>query len=97
MAARKWCGDWCVGGGCGGLRLVPAHQFILSKIDVLRSAASSTRSDAVAEKGHVNYDVSEVPVLTRADPTTGRGCYGWVMAAQQRVIEYSFVKHVRAL
>jgi hypothetical protein len=76
---------------------VPARQFISSKNDALRSAASSARSDATVEKGHVNYDVSEVPVLARADPTTGRGCYGWVMAAQRRVLNILFVGHVPAL
>ena len=26
MAAYKWCGDWIVGGGCRGLRVVLACQ-----------------------------------------------------------------------
>ena len=69
---------------------MPARQFISSKINALRSAASSARNDATAEKGHINYDVSEVPVLAHADPTTGRGCYSWVMVEQRRVVEYSF-------
>jgi len=30
MAARKWCGDWYVGGGCRGLRVVrtTCHQIV---------------------------------------------------------------------
>ena len=75
MAARKWCGDWCVGGGCGGLRVATARRFILSKIDALRSPASTAQCDATAKKGHVNYDVSDVPVKVRAAPTTGSGCH----------------------
>ena len=75
MAARKWCGDWCVGGGCGGLRVATARRFISSKIDALRSPASTAQCDATAKKGHVNYDLSNVPVKVRAAPTTGSGCH----------------------
>ena len=75
MAARKWCGDWCVGGGCGGLRVATGRRFILSKIDALRSPASTAQCDATAKKGHVNYDLSNVPVKVRAAPTTGSGCH----------------------
>ncbi len=60
------------------------HQFISSQIDVLRSAASSARSDATANKGHVNYDVSDVPIEARAAPRTGSGCHGWVLAHARR-------------
>ena len=56
-----------------------ALRFILTNIDALRSTASSARSDAMAKEGHVDYDVSSVPVKARAGPTTGRGWYGWVL------------------
>ena len=80
MAARKCGGDCFAGGGCRGQRVATARRCISLKIDALRSAASSARNDAMAKEGHVNYDVSNVPVLARADPTTGRGWYGWVLA-----------------
>ena len=51
-----------------------ARQFILSKINVLRSAASPARGNATAKEGYVNYDVFNVPVKARAAPTTGSGC-----------------------
>ena len=70
MAARKWCGDWCVGGGCGGQRVATARRFILLNIDALRSTASSARSDATAKEGHVNHDVSDVPIEARVNPMT---------------------------
>ena len=60
----------------------------LLKIDALRFAASSQGSDATAKEGHVNYDVSDVPIEARAAPMTGSGCFGWVMARVQRVVEY---------
>ena len=60
-----------------------AHQFILSQIDVLRSAASSARSDATGNEGRVNYDVSDGPIEARAAPTMGSGCHGWVLARAQ--------------
>ena len=47
---------------------------------MLRSAASSARSGTTAKKGHINYDVCDVPVKARAAPTMGSGCYSWVMA-----------------
>ncbi len=46
MATRKWCGDWCVMGGCGGLHIVSARRFISYKINALRSAASTARCNA---------------------------------------------------
>ena len=51
-----------------------AHRFISSKINALRSAASPARGNAMAKEGHVNYDMSDVPVEARAAPTTGSGC-----------------------
>jgi hypothetical protein len=42
----------------------------LSKINALRSAASSARSDATANEGHVNYDVSDVSVKAIGSHTT---------------------------
>jgi hypothetical protein len=60
---------------------VTARQIILSKIDTLRSAASTARCDKMAKEEHVNYAVSDVPVLAGTDPTTGRGWYGQVLAA----------------
>ena len=74
MAARKRWGDWCVGGGSGGQRVVTVHQFILSKIDALRSTTSPACGNATAKEGHVGYDVSNVPVKVPAAPTTGSGC-----------------------
>jgi hypothetical protein len=90
MAARKWCGDWCVGGGCGGLRVATARRFISSKIDALRSPASTAQCDATAKKGHVNYDVSDVPVKACAAPTTGSGCHGSVLARARHAKNSSF-------
>ena len=66
-----------------------ARRFILSKIDALTSAASSARSDAMAEEGHFNYDISDVNVEARAAPKTGSGWFGWVLAALRRVVESS--------
>ena len=67
-----------------------ARQFILSKIDALTSAASSARSDAMAEEGQFNYDISDVNVEARAAPKTGSGWFGWVfLAARRRVVESS--------
>ena len=66
-----------------------ARRFILSKIDALTSAASSARSDAMAEEGHVNYDISDVNVEARAAPKTGSGWFGWVLVARRRVVELS--------
>ena len=57
---------------------------VSSKIDALRSTASDARSDATKKKGHVNYDVSNVPVEARAAPTTGSGCHGSVLASARR-------------
>jgi hypothetical protein len=81
MAARKWCDDWSVGGGCEGLR---ARQFISLNIDALRSTASSRRGDATVKEGRVNYDVFDVPVEGIAGRMMGRGCYGWVTACARR-------------
>ena len=72
------------GGGCGGLRVATARQFISSKIDALTSPASTARCDATAKEGHVNCDVSDVPVKARAAPTTGSGCHGSVLARARR-------------
>ena len=70
----------------------------LSKINALRSAASSQRSNVTAKEGHVNYDVSDAPIDARTAPTTGSGCFGWVMARAQHVVEYySFLSsHTRS-
>ena len=65
--------------------------FILSKIDMLRSAASLARGNMTVKEGHVNYDVSDVPVEARAAPTTGSGC---TTTCQQI---FFFGGHVRAL
>jgi len=98
MAARKWCDDWSVGGGCEGRR---ARRFISLNIDALRSTASSRRGDATAKEGRVNYDVFDVgdatakegrvnydvfdvPVEGIAGRMMGRGCYGWVTACARR-------------
>jgi hypothetical protein len=51
-----------------------ASQFILSKIDALRSTTSPACGNATAKEGHVDYDVSDVPVKAPAAPTTGSGC-----------------------
>ena len=51
-----------------------ARQFILLKINVLRSSASPAHGNATAKEGHVNFDVFDVPVKVRAAPTTGSGC-----------------------
>ncbi len=50
------------------------------------------------KEGHVNYDVSDAPIEARAAPTTESGCFGWVMARAQRVVEnYSFsLSHTRS-
>ena len=66
-------------------------QFILSKINALRSAASPACGDATAKEGHVNYDVSDVPVKARAALMTGSGCV--TMCCQI----FFFGGHVRAL
>ena len=51
-----------------------ARRFLLSKINALRSTASPARVDETAKEGHVNYDVSDVPVEARTAPTMGSGC-----------------------
>jgi hypothetical protein len=56
----------------------------LSKIDMLRSAASPLSGDVTAKEGHVNYDVFDVSVEACAARTTGSGCHGWVLARAQR-------------
>ena len=91
MAARKLWGDCCVGGGCGGQRVVTMRQFILSKMNVLRSAASPAHGNATVKEGHVNYDVFDVPVEARAAPTMGSGC------ATTCCQMFFFGGHVRAL
>ena len=57
---------------------MPARHFILLKTNALRSVTLSERSNAAAKERHVNCDISDVPVLARADPTTRRDRYGWV-------------------
>ena len=54
---------------------------------MLRSAASSQRSNATAKEGHVNYDVFDALIEAHAAPTTGSGCFGWEMACAQRFTE----------
>ena len=66
-------------------------SIFLLKINALRSAASSQHSNVTAKEGHVNYDISDVPIEARAAPTTGSGCFGWIMACAWHVIEYSFL------
>ena len=68
-----------------------ARRFILSKINVLRSAASPACGNTTAKEGHVNYDMFDVPVEARAAPTTGSGC---AMTCCQM---FFFGGHVRAL
>jgi len=96
MAARERDGDWIVGGGCGGWRDVTARQFFSSKIDALTSAASSARCHDTEKKGHVNYDISDVPVEARAAPTTGSGCHGSVLAARDDAKNSRFFRWERA-
>jgi len=84
MATRNRWGNWFVGGVCGRQRIATAHRFILLNNDALTSAASSARSDATANEGRVNYDLSDVPIKARAAPTTGSGCQGWVLARARR-------------
>jgi len=84
MATRNCSGNWFYGGVCGRQRNATVRRFITLNIDVLTSAASSARSDVTANEGRINYDVSDVPVEARAAPTTGSGCYGWVLARAQR-------------
>ena len=74
---------------------MPAHRFILLKTNALRSVALSERSNATAKEGHVNCDVSDVPVLARADPTTRRDRYGWVFGGATEF--FVFVGCMRAL
>ena len=76
MATHNCWGNWFVGGVCGRQRVATVRRFISLNIDALTSAASSARCDATEKEGHVNYDLSDVPVEARAAPTTGRGCYG---------------------
>jgi len=84
MAMRNCWGNWFVEGVCGCQRVATARQFISLNIDALPSAASSARSDATANEGCVNYDVSDVPIEARAAPTPRNGCHGWVLACAQR-------------
>ncbi len=51
----------------------------------------------MAKEGHVNDDVSDVPVEARAAPTTGRGWYGLVLAAPDVSSLFFFVGRARAL
>ena len=45
----------------------------------------------MVKQGHVNHDISGVPVEVRVNPMTGSGWYGWVLAAQQRDIKLFFL------
>ncbi len=44
-------------------------------------SALSKHSDVMAKEGHVNDDISDVPVEVCAAPMTGRGWYSLVLAA----------------
>ena len=44
----------------------------------------ATRRRTRENKGHVNYDLSDVPVKSRAAPMTGSGCHGSVSACARR-------------
>ena len=85
-----------MGVGALGEAVEPARcdsscRLFSSEIDALRSTASSARSDATAKEGHVNHDVSDVPVEARVNPTTGSGWYGWVLAARRRDVKLFFL------
>jgi len=84
MAMHNCWGNWFIGGVCGCQRVATARRFISLNIDALTAAASSTHSNTTANKGSVNYDVSDVPVEARAAPTMGSGCHGWVLGCAQR-------------
>ena len=45
----------------------------------------------MAKEGHVNHNVSDVPVEVRINPMTGSGWYGWVLVAQQRDVKLFFL------
>jgi hypothetical protein len=45
---------------------------------------SATRRRTRENKGHVNYDLSDVPVKACAAPTTGSGCHSSVSACVRR-------------
>ncbi len=64
-------GGWFVGQCCRCQSVATVRRRISLKIDVLRSAASSVRNDAMAKEGHVNYDLSDVSVKARAAPPMG--------------------------
>ncbi len=51
----------------------------------------STTSSAMAKEGHVNHNVSDVPVEARVNPMTGSGWYGWVLVAQRRDVKLFFL------
>jgi hypothetical protein len=65
----------CASGGVIGAS-GEAVEASLSKIDTRRPGASSARSNAMAKEGHVNYDISDVPIEARGAPTMGSGWYG---------------------
>ena len=60
-------------------------------IEALRSTASSACSDATVKEGHVNHDVSDVPVKVCANPMTGSGWYSWVLAARRHDVKLFFL------
>ena len=71
------------------------RRFILLKINALRYVALLERSNTTVKEGHVNCDVSDVPVLAHADPTTQRDRYGWVFGGAAEF--FVFVGCTRAL
>ena len=65
-------------------------------------SASTAQCDVTAKEGHVNYDISNVPVEARLAPTTGKGCHSSLLElARWRCVEMSensdSVGHARAL
>ena len=86
MATHNCWGNWFVGGVCGCQHVATARQFISLNINALTSAASSAHSDATANEGRVNYDVSNVPA-----PTTGSGCHA--RATMQKIVDFFVGAH----
>ena len=64
--------------------LSSCHHLPSACATVSRRAASSARGDATAKEGHVNYDVSDVPVEARAARTTAARCKGSRSARARR-------------
>ena len=65
-------------------RLSSCHHLPSACATVSRRAASSARGDATAKEGHVNYDVSDVPVEAHAARTTAARCKGLRSAHARR-------------